>query len=304
MSVLASETTTEGSTGPARRPDPTVVVPVSVVVLAKNEAANLPRCLDSLRFSSDVVVIDDFSEDDTVEVARGHGARVFQHRFQSFADQRNFAADHADLRHDWVLHVDADEVIPLELAREIGSRLSASTEGVAAFLLCGKLMFLGKWLKHSASFPVWMPRLLHRGRTRYVTSGHGEKFGPTDGEVLKIDVPYLHYNFSKGIHDWIAKHNKYATDEAEATIADLAVGRVRWSDVFSGDSYRRRQALRSLARRMPLRPAVKFLYLFFVKMAFLDGRAGVTYAAMQSMYEYMIVLKVREMERRAAGESV
>lgn len=278
-------------------------VPVSVVVLAKNEADNLPRCLESLRSFDEVVVVDDGSQDETAAVARAHGARVVQHKFKDFADQRNWAHDHAGLRNDWVLHLDADEVATPELVEEIRRRLEPPDTGVAAYLLCGKLMLFGKWLKHSGSFPVWMPRLAHRGRVRFAESGHGEKFAEPAGEIRKVYSPYLHFNFSKGISDWVAKHNRYSTAEAEATIAELGGGRVDWRGLFARDGYRRRQALRGLARRMPMRPVLKFCYMYFLKLGFLDGRAGLLYCRLQAIYESMIELKVRELRRRAKGES-
>lgn len=274
------------------------MAPVSVVILAKNEASNLPRCIESLRFSNDIVVVDDGSDDDTVAVAEAHGARVVQHKFKDFADQRNWAQEHAGLLHDWVLHLDADEAATTELAQEIRQRLAETDSGVAAYQLCGKLMLLGQWLKYSGSFPVWMPRLAHRGRVRYAESGHGEKFVDAMGEIRKIHSPYLHFNFSKGLADWFAKHNRYSTVEAEATIADLGTGAVDWGGLVSRDSYRRRQALRGLARRMPMRPTLKFCYMYFLKLGFLDGRAGFTYCRLQAMYEAMIALKVREIRRR------
>ena len=267
-------------------------VPLTAVVLAKNEAANLPRCLSPLGFASDIVVIDDYSDDRTAEAARQYGARVYQHRFLSFADQRDWAMKHTQIETEWILHLDADEVITQELASSIRHAVADSSPEVAGYFLCFKTMFQGQWLRFSSTFPVWILRLVRQNRVSYVPTGHGEGF-EADGQLLRLNEPFLHFNFSKGLGEWFAKHNRYSSREAETIVSAGASIDVR--ALFGADPARRRRALKRFSWMLPFRPWLKFVYMYFLRLGLLDGRAGLTYCVLQSIYEYMICLKVREL---------
>jgi len=274
---------------------------VSVVVPVKNEIGNIERCLHAAqRIASDIVLIDDLSSDGTQAAAEERGARVLKHEFESFAGQRNWAMENGRLQNEWVLHLDADEVLTPELAAEIHSAIASVSPNVAGFLLCRKMMLNGRWLKHGGTFPVWILRLVRRGRVRYIERGHGEGY-EADGEIGRLKEPFFHYNFSKGIGEWLDKHNRYSSAEAHASLAELRDGCVDWKGLLSTDSVRRRRALKGLSLRLPLRPWVKFVYMYFFRMGFLDGMPGLTYCTLQAIYEYMICLKVRELKRRQKG---
>lgn len=270
--------------------------PLSVVVLTKDEASNIERCLRSVAWCDDVVVVDDHSTDRTAELATACGARVLRNRFQSFARQRNWALEHADLRHDWVLMLDADEVVTDGLRDELSRTLPAAPDQVVAYRLCRKTMFLGRWLKHSDGFPVWIMRLVRRGQAAFQDSGHGEVPVPVvPGEVGTIGEPFLHYPFSRGIGDWVDRHNRYASREAELELAEQT--RWRFRDVLSGDRAVRRRTLRRISRTLPGRPFLRFGYQYLWKMGFLEGRAGLAFSLLMAWYEGLIVLKREEIER-------
>jgi len=272
-----------------------------VVILTRDEQVNVPRCVQAVRrIGSDILVIDDFSSDGTPAVAEERGARVLKHKFESFAAQRNWAMENGRLQNEWVLHMDADEVLTPELAAEIRSAIASASRDVAGFLLSYKTMLDGRWLKHSSTFPVWILRLVRRGRVRYIERGHGEGY-EADGEIRRLKEPFLHYNFSKGIGEWLDKHNRYSSAEAHASLAELRNGCVDWKGLLSTDSVRRRRALKGLSLRLPLRPWVKFVYMYFFRMGFLDGMPGLTYCTLQAIYEHMICLKVKELKRRQQG---
>jgi glycosyltransferase involved in cell wall biosynthesis len=270
---------------------------VSIVVIAKNERENISRCLDSMRSYSDVVVIDDYSEDQTAQLAESHGARVLQHTFESFAKQRNWALEHADLKHDWVLFLDADEVLTPEFNDALRASINSATNDVAAFSICRKTMFLGKWLRYSDGFPVWIMRVVRRGRASFVDSGHGEvPVPPVDGTLVAISAPFIHYPFSKGLTDWFARHNRYSTREAELEFANLPPFRSR--DLVTTNASVRRRALRNLGRRLPGRPLFRFAYQFIFRGGFLDGHAGLAFSTLMASYEAMIVVKKLELTYR------
>lgn len=265
---------------------------LSVAVLARNEARNLGRCLPALAFSDDVVVVDDRSTDRTAEVAAAHGARVVRHEMTSFAAQRNWVLTSAALKYPWVLHLDADEVVTPALARELMTRVPASSSGVVGYYLARKTMLGETWLRFSATYPVYVPRVTRREMIRFEAVGHGERFAKTDGVFGYLKEPCLHYNFSKGWADWFDRHNRYSSAEADRIIADPAGGRLR--ACFDRDPVRRRAALRRWSYRLPCRASLRFLYVYLLRLGCLDGRAGLTYAVLQSIYESMITLKVRE----------
>lgn len=267
---------------------------VSIVVIAKNEQENIGRCLDSMQSCSDVVVIDDFSEDRTVELAESKGTRVLQHKFESFAKQRNWALEQAGLQRDWVLFLDADEELTSEFNSSLSATICSAPNEVAALSICRKTMLLGKWLRYSDGFPVWIMRVVRRGRANFVDSGHGEVPVPeVDGMMGMVPEPLIHYPFSKGLGDWFERHNRYSTREAELESKEFPSFRFR--DTVSANGARRRRALRNLGRRLPCRPLIRFAYQYIWRWGFLDGAAGLTFSTLMAIYEAMIVAKRREL---------
>lgn len=267
----------------------------SVLILAKDEEANLPSCLAALDGCDDVVVVDDYSTDTTAGVASRWGARVVQRRFDSFAGQRNWALDTVQFGHEWVLHLDADEVVPPELHTQIDGAIGGTDR--IAFAISSKMMLMGRWLRHAAAYPVYQVRLGRNPGLRFVQVGHGQREDLEPDQVGRLNEPYLHFGFSKGLDDWFDKHNRYSRHEAEREVAGLSTDGVAPSGLVSRDPLRRRRALKGLAARLPLRPTLKFLYLYVVRRGFLDGRPGLTYCRLLAAYERMIVWKVRELRQ-------
>lgn len=278
-------------------------VPLSVVVLARNEAGNIDRCLRALAWCQDRVVVDDYSSDDTAERARRQGARVMQHRFESFAGQRNWALDHGDLRYAWVLMLDADEVMTEALRAEIEQVLPHASDEVAAFRMCRKTMFLGRWLRYSDGFPVWIMRLVRRGRARFSDLGHGEQpVPPVNGQIETLREPFLHFPFSRGVSDWVRRHDSYAAAEARLEFEHRATWRL--SELFVRDKSHRRRALRTLSRRLPGRPLLRFVHQFVLCGGAREGRSGLTFALLMAWYEGLIVVKRWELERLHRGQEL
>jgi glycosyltransferase involved in cell wall biosynthesis len=267
---------------------------ISILVLTLNEEANLPACLAAVAWCDDIVVLDSYSRDDTVAVAKRLGARVYQRAFDSFAGQRNHALDTIEFSNEWILHLDADEIITHELHTEM---LHAIRDGrYDAYQIPSKMMFFGQWLRYSGMYPSYQVRLGHRERLRFKQVGHGQREDLAPERVGTLTQPYLHYSFSKGLTDWLEKHNRYATDEARETVKRLeASAHIDWTGLGSGDQSRRRRALKELAYRLPFRPTLRFFYMYVLRGGFLDGQAGLTYCRLLAIYEYLIVLKTREL---------
>lgn len=270
--------------------------PLSVVVIAKNEAKSLGRCLQALDWCDDVIVVDDESTDETALIATRRGARVVSHRFESFAAQRNWALANADLKHPWALMLDADEVVTRELKSEIERTLPRASGDLSGFRMCRKTMFLGKWLKYSDGFPVWIVRMVRVGRFQFEDSGHGEVAVPVNsGSLGTLFVPFVHYPFDKGLAHWLDRHNQYSTREATLELRDLEG--IRWRDLLSGDRAQRRRAWRGFSRRLPCRSLLRFFYQYVIKRGFLDGYAGLAFSWLMATYEGLIVLKRRELNQ-------
>ena len=146
---------------------------ISILILTLNEEHNLARCLDAVAWSDDVLVLDSFSTDRTPEVGKSKGARVLQNQFVDFAQQRNFGLTHGNFKHDWILHLDADEVVTPELKREL-LEVAATTEK-DAYQVASKVMFQGRWLKRSGLYPWYQVRMGRRGKLTFEQVGHGQR---------------------------------------------------------------------------------------------------------------------------------
>jgi glycosyltransferase involved in cell wall biosynthesis len=260
-------------------------LPISAVVLCHNEAANLPRCLAALRGCAEVVVVDDGSTDGSPRIAAECGARVVVHPFTSFADQRNWALGAAGLACDWVLHLDADEVAPPELLEEIRARLPGLPATAAGFV-ARQVILDEKWLRFSADYPVFVPRLVHRQGLRFAMRGHGDVLAGEPAPAVYFDAPLRHHNFSKGWAEWRERHLRYAVAEAARIQAGLAPVSLR--ALLARDRSARRAALRGLSYRLPARPLLRFVYAYVLRLGFLDGRPGLRFCRAMAAYERMI----------------
>jgi glycosyltransferase involved in cell wall biosynthesis len=265
----------------------------STLILARNERDNIARCLASLQSCDDVVVLDSGSTDGTQEAALALGARVVTRPFDTFAGQRNWAIDNVPFAHDWILHLDADECITPALHAEL-CRVTAD-DARSAYFLANKLMFLGTWIRRSSLYPHYQARLLRLRESRFEQIGHGQHLAFATRGSGRLREPYVHYNFSKGIADWVDRHNRYSSDEARRAEGVRRSAARLVADALGGDSTDvRQQAKKQLADRLPFRPLVRFLYGYIWRGGFLDGRAGFHYCALMAFYEYLIRLKRRE----------
>jgi glycosyltransferase involved in cell wall biosynthesis len=267
---------------------------ISVIILTKNEALNLPACLQSVAWSDDVHVLDSGSTDNTIEIAHHHGAFVATNPFESFAKQRNFALEHLLLRYKWILFLDADEVVTDQFRNALFDAVSNAGENVAGFYCCWKMMLEGKWLKHCDNFPKWQFRLLRKDRAKFTDFGHGQKEDSIIGIINYIKEPYLHYCFSKGWSHWMERHNRYSSQEAVARLNNCP----SLKNIFSRHGSVRNAALKCLVSRIPGWPLLRFLQAYFFNLGFLEGVPGLIYCANVSYYEFLIQLKMREQRKR------
>jgi len=270
----------------------------SIFIQTLNEEANLPGCLDSVAFADDIVVLDSLSTDATERVARQRGCRWFARKFDGRGPHQNWAMENIEFKHPWVFYLDADERMTPELREECERVASDAGEQRVAFYVGRKNYFRGKWLRRAMP-PGAIMRFFRPQKIRFARLANPV---PTiDGPHGYLREHFLHHNFSKGLGEWFERHNRYSTYEAKETIKALADRPVRPGNLFSRDSITRRMELKNISFRMPGRPLLKFLYMYLFKLGFLDGGPGLTYCVLQAIYEYQIVLKVKELRRIERG---
>jgi len=267
---------------------------ISVLILTANEEADLPRCLASVAgWSDDIFVFDSGSQDRTCQIARETGAQVAQRKFDNYAAQRNAALHTLPFRHPWVLSLDADEMLPAAAAAEMGAFAAAAPAHVAAARIRRRDFFQGRWLKHAQISPFYV-RLVRPGRVRYEREINEVLL--VDGEVAELSEPFDHHPFSKGIAHWLDRHNRYSSMEARRALQERGAADFSWRQaLFAADFNVRRRHQKGIYYRLPGRPWLKLAYMLGWRRAFLDGGPGVTYAVLQAVYEYFIVLKEREL---------
>lgn len=271
---------------------------ISVLILTKNEQKDLPGCLATVSWSDDVIVYDSLSTDATTEVAESCGARIIQRAFDNWASHQNWGLRNIQFKHPWVFYIDADERMTPDLVQAV-QQIVQSPGDYAAFRVHRRDFFMGTWLRHVQASAFYL-RLFRPGRMRYERLVNPVSI--VDGPVGAVSGYLDHFPFSKGIGHWLERHNAYSTFEARQII-DNRRAHIAFSlgKAFTAtDFHERRFHQKELFYRMPLRPVVKFILLYFWKGGILDGRAGLTYALLQAIYEYMIVLKVRELARESA----
>ncbi len=270
---------------------------ISVLLLTLNEEINLPTFFKSVEWCDDIVVIDSFSKDNTLKIAKENNARVYQRKFDNFADQRNYAIENISFKHKWILHLDADEIVTSELYKEIIQSINSSE--YEAFKIPCKIMFYGKWLRFAGMYPVYQVRLGHYKKLRFIKNGHGQKEESTIKSIGTIKEPYIHNMFSKGFAEWFVKHNTYSTEEAIENINLRNQNKsLDWLGLFSMDDTRRRRFLKSISIYLPFRPSLRFIYMYFLRLGFLDGHKGLLYCRLLSLYEKMIVMKIKVMSQK------
>ncbi|MBE9115356.1 glycosyltransferase family 2 protein [Lusitaniella coriacea LEGE 07157] len=266
----------------------------SIYILTYNEEVEIAGCIESVSsLSDDIIVVDSYSSDRTVEIAQQYDVRVVQHVFESHGRQRTWMLQEVPTQHEWVYLLEADERMTPELFAEC-LQAQESSEYIG-YYVAERVMFMGRWIRHCTQYPRYQMRLFRKDKVWFTDYGHTER-EVFDGATEFLKETYPHYTSGKGFSRWLEKHNRYSTDEAKETLAQLEKGDVNWQKLFFGKSeVERRRALKDLSLRLPFRPLTRFFYMYFLLGGFLDGRAGLTWCILQLFYEYFITLKVWEL---------
>jgi 2-polyprenyl-3-methyl-5-hydroxy-6-metoxy-1,4-benzoquinol methylase len=273
--------------------------PITIIILTRDEADNIAQCVACLDWADEVILVDSGSTDGTIERARAArpDIRPFTNPFEDFGQQRNWALDHTDPNHDWIFFVDADERITPKCAEAIRRAVTAPGQ-YDGFFVCYRNIFLGRWIRHCKMFPTWQLRVLRRGRVRYRREGHGQR-EVMDGPAGYIREPFDHLDLSKGMSDWISKHHGYMRQEIEM-IQRLRAEPLGLGDLLA-DSITRRRCLKRVGARLGGSPIAWFIYLYFIRLGFLDGRAGWVFCRLRMAQQ--IEMKAMLAEARSKGSA-
>ena len=247
-------------------------LPLTLVVITRDAAAELPACLASFALAREILVVDSGSRDDTVEIARSCGARVLQHEWLGFGPQKRFAVTAAAT--DWVLCLDADERVTPPLAASIAALFAGgATPAAPAYAVARRNRFLGRWLAHGEGYPDWNVRLFDRRRARWTDDAVHEHV-VADGDAVRLAGDLLHAS-AESVEAYIAKQNRYTSLQAEAMHA---------------------RGERAGFARMALSPLARFLRFYVLKAGALDGAAGFAHIAIGAFGSFLKYAKLRALQ--------
>lgn len=277
---------------------------IAVLILTYNEEQHIGRAIESVRpFASEIFVIDSFSTDKTVEIAQRAGATVLQNPFVNQAKQFQWGVDHATITADWIMRLDADEVIEEDLAANIKATLPALGPEVVGINLKRKHIFLGRWIKHGGRYPLTLLRIWRRGHGRVEDRWMDEHVVVWGGDTITLEGGFADWNLAD-LSFFTSKHNNYATREAIEVLNQKY-------DLFSGDddlsdknaprqAAFKRWIKENIYNRLPfwMGPLFYFLYRMTVQLGFLDGRPGLIYHFLQGFwYRFLVGAKVYEFDQ-------
>jgi len=277
------------------------LLPISVIVPIRNEARNLPRCLESLAVAGEVYVIDSQSTDSSAAIAESYGAKVAQFYYRGgWPKKRQWAMDTLPFAFDWILLLDADEVLTPELAEEI--RIAIQHPGVSGYYIRLQLFFLGRILRHGdASF--WKLSLFRRGRGRFECRLKDQDSSMADieihehvvveGRTVKLRNALLHHNVDS-LSRYISKHNEYSNWEARVLARSAGGPEEMEADLFGNQAQRRRWLKRKLYR-LPGSPVLLFVYRYIFRLGVLDGTPGLIYCTFQAVQTFHSKAKMYEL---------
>lgn len=277
---------------------------IAVVILAFNESLHLPRALEHIRvFAREIFVIDSYSTDDTVSLAKAGGAQVLQHPFQNYARQFEWALENAPITSDWVMRLDADEIIEADLAEEIIAKLPALPPDVTGISLNRKTIFQGKFIRWGGRYPLMLLRIWRRGKARIEDRWMDEHMYLSEGRTITFKGGFADHNLYD-LTFFTAKHNSYASREALDALNQrlhLFEPQLALASASTAKQARIKRFLKeSVYNRLPfeISATLFFLYRYVLQLGFLDGRAGLTYHVLQGFwYRFLVGAKLRELEQ-------
>lgn len=291
---------------------------ISVIILTYNEEIHIERLLKNISdWADEVFIVDSFSTDKTLEIAKQYGAKIVQHPFENQARQFNWALDNLEIKNDWILRLDADEYLTEELKEEIsfslnpltprsaglrfrlgfGEKEISSSEEVSGFYTKRRVYFMGRWIKHGGYYPTWLLRLFRKGKGRSEQRAMDEHIVLSEGRAEKLKNDFIDDN-KKSLELWIERQNRYSSREAEQVLNPRKAGEK--ADRLAGPAASRRK-MKNFYYKMPpfFRACLYFCYRYFFRFGFLDGKEGLIFHVLQGFwYRFLVDAKIYEKQRK------
>lgn len=279
-------------------------IPVSFLMLTLNEEINLPKSLSGLSgWADDIVIVDSFSTDRTLEIAAQHGARVFQNKFPGHARQWLWGLQNTGLKYDWVFLFDPDHTLTPQLKKELGALFHRGVpENINGFYVNRRNVFRGKWIRHGGYYPKYMLKLVRKSLASFDEHEFDYRVY-VPGQTVKLSHDIIEENLKEEkISFWVEKHNGFAIKQAQEEMFRAAHPE-SWkaSPRFFGNADQRILWLKIRFYRLPLfvRPFLYFFYRYFLKLGFLDGRTGFLFHFLQAFWYRIIVdMNLEELRRK------
>ena len=275
---------------------------LSVIILTKNEESNLPTCLESLKsLAADIYVIDSGSTDKTLEIAKQFNCKVFEHPWETYAAQLNWALATLPITTPWTMRLDADERLTPELAAELQQTLPNSTDNIGGYQVKRRVFFMGRWIRHGGYYPTWLLRIWRSGLGTCEQLWMDEHIVLSEGNVVNLRYDIIDENH-KGLTFWTDKHNRYADREVLDILSTRSETDSNLLDVeqFS-QAKQRRWVKTSLYNRFPLflRAFIYWLLRYTIGLGFLDGTEGLIFHFLQGFwYRFLVDAKIYEIHRK------
>ena len=271
---------------------------LSVIILTYNEKENIAQALDSvISWSDEVIILDSYSVDGTLDIVSNYECNLYQHNFENFSKQRNYALKDIPIKNEWILFLDADEWVTEELKVEIDAFLESNPTENGAYLN-RKFLWMGKWIKRGY-YPTWTLRLF-RHKESYCEDRSVNEHIVVSGELTKLKNHYIHQD-QKSIGDWISKHNARATLEADELYKrDCKIIQKEISVKLFGNQVERKRWIRYYFwEKIPIliRPILYFLFRYVFKMGFLDGKRAFTYHFLQALW-FPMLIDIKYLEKK------
>lgn len=280
---------------------------ISVIILTHNEEKHIGRCIASLLpFTDQIFIVDSFSTDQTVQIARSMGAVVAQNPWVNYATQFNYGIRHTPFQTTWLMRMDADEYVMPELAAEIDTKLTTLPADVSGIYVKRRVMFMNRWMKHGAYYPIWLLRLWRNGQGICEETWMDEHIKLSTGRSIQFEHDLVDHNLNN-LTWWTQKHNLYAIRE----VIDILNIRynfdqsIRVEPKLFGTQEQRKRYLKLRYASLPLftRPVVYFLYRYILRLGIIDGRPGLMWHFLQGLwYRFLVDAKLYEVYHRVGTD--
>lgn len=274
---------------------------LSVIILTKNEAPNLPACIASIQeLDAEIYIVDSYSTDRTVEIAQQAGCQVVENPFENQAQQLNWALQNLPINTPWIMRLDADERLTPELVEELKQVLFQTPEDITGYQIKRRVFFMGRWIRHGGYYPTWLLRIWRTGIGTCEQRCMDEHIVLSTGKIANLQNDIIDEN-QKGLSFWTDKHNHYADREVKDLLSAISLEN---DDLLQGgqlsQASRRRWVKANLYARSPLffRAFLYFLMRYTIGLGFLDGIEGLVFHFLQGFwYRFLVDAKIYELKK-------